>query len=208
MNLSLSMTVVLIGCCLAVGVANADGGVQSLRPMPLGKVIDSLMAPADPDLPWSMGAGPDSVIKWTSSGVDDQNCGDYAACRHGEARISVDGKELKNLRQTIEPVQWEIYMRSTMPAKFPPQVIDLDPQCDTVACEFLIDHELKSAGFKVDKVCENHAAAEKVTGMHISKAGKSAYLSFSTNYGSGGVSNSLDIFLTSGSAPKELCQID
>ncbi|GLQ98347.1 hypothetical protein [Dyella mobilis] len=207
MKLSL-IACALIGCLLAAGLAHADDNVDQLTPMPLGKVIKVLLAPADPDLPWSMGAGADSSIKWLSQGVQDEGCGAYATCRRGEARISVGGKELKNLRQKIEPVSWEIFIHSSMPAKFPPQVISLQPHCDTVECEFSIDHELKSAGFKVDPVCRNEAMGQAVSGARISMPGKIAYLAYSTGHGSGGDSNSLDIFLTNGPAPKNLCQIE
>lgn len=206
MKLSL-MTWAVVGCWLIAGLAHADDHLNQLRPAPLGKVIEMLLQPADPDLPWSMGAEPSSAIKWTSKGVQQDGCGIYASCRRGIARISVDGKELKNLRETIEPVIWELFMSSSMPAKFPPEMIELSPHCDTVECVFAIDHELKSEGFKVEKVCENHDTQDAVTGLHISKADKSAYLAYSTGYGSGGTSNSLEIFLAGGAAPKELCQI-
>ncbi|GLQ45677.1 hypothetical protein GCM10007862_07280 [Dyella lipolytica] len=208
MKLWFSKATAVAACCVAVGMAHADGGAKQLRPMSLGEVIDSLLAPADPDLTWSMGAGPGSDIKWTSKGVQEEGCGEYSACRIGAARITVDGKELKNLRQTIEPVTWEIYIRSAMPAKFPPQVIELTPKCDTVACAFSVDHELKAAGFKVDKVCENHDTQDAVIGFHISNGNKSAYLAYSTGNGSGGTSNSIELFLENAIVPEGLCHLD
>ena len=197
-----------VGFCFIAHQVRADDNVNQLRPIPLGKMIDMLLTPADPDLPWSMGADPNSSIKWTSKGVQQDGCGSYTACRQGVARISVDGKELKNLRQTIEPVSWDIFIYSSMPAKFGPQVIELMPRCDTVECVFTIDHELKNEGFKVEKVCENHDTQDAVIGLRISKSREVAYLAYSSGSGSGGASNSLNIFLTSGTAPKELCQIE
>jgi hypothetical protein len=194
------------GVC-ACFAANMALAADALRVAPLGKVISSLITPADPDLPWSMGADSSSTIKWTSEGVETTNCGSYAACRRGEARVSFDGKELKNLREKIEPVSWEIFIYSTMPAKFPPQVVDLQPHCDTVECEFSLGHELELAGFTKEKVCENHAPTENITGFHIWQAGKVAYLTYATYSGSGGISNSIELIL-SASAPKDLCAID
>lgn len=190
-----------IGLCLA---ANFVQAADSLQPIPLGKVISSLLSPADPDLPWSMGADSSSSIRWTSMGVQTERCGIYAACRWGEARISFDGKKLKNLREKIEPVMWVIFIHSTMPPKFPPQVISLHPHCDTVACEFALGHELESAGFSVEKVCENQAAGYSVTGFRISDSGRIAQLLYATNSGSGGMSNAITLVLTT-NTPKDLC---
>jgi hypothetical protein len=208
MKYSFSKTAAFVGCCLAVSLVHADIGMAELQPMPLGRVIESLLTPEDSDLPWSIGAGPGSAIKWISRGVQEDECGVYSTCRRGEARISVDGKELKNLREKVEPVSWEIFIHSQMPAKFPPQIIELTPHCDTVACAFAVDHELKNEGFKVEKICENHDAQEVLSGFHISKSGKSAFLGYSTGYGSGGTGNSLVLYLTDSVAPKELCHLD
>jgi len=194
----------VIGFSLTPGPARSTD-VQKV--IPLGKMIAALIQPADPDLPWSLGADKSSGIVWKSVGVETNSCGSYAACRIGEARISFDGKELKNLRKTIEPVQWDIYIYSTMPAKFSPEGIDISPRCDTVACEFSLGHELESAGFKTKKLCESRSPAENASGFRISLAGHVAYLKYDSGSGSGGTSDSLEISLTR-AAPKNLCALD
>lgn len=181
--------------------------IRLAQPMPLGRLISVLISPADPDLDWSLGAGSDSSVQWTSNGVETTNCGVYAACRSGKVRVSVDGKELKNLRQKIEPVEWEIFITSTAPAKFPPEKIDLQPHCDTVACEFSLGEELQKASFEIQKICEQSAPQEKVVGYRISNAKQSAFIAYSTGYGSGGTSNSIEILLNKSTSPEVVCKL-
>jgi len=185
--------------------AQASG---TTTPVPLGKLIAALITPADPDLPWSMGAEAGSPIKWTSIGVQDTGCGIYAACRNGTVRVSVAGKELKNLRKAIEPVTWEIFISSTMPSKFPPQTVDLQPRCDTVECEFSLGNELQAAGFDVQKICEDKTLAQaQVVGYRITKEETVAFLAYATGSGSGGVSNSIELFLTNKATPGLVCKV-
>jgi len=181
---------------------------ETTTPVPLGKLIATLITPADADLPWSMGADTGSSIKWTSTGVEESGCGVYAACRKGTVRVSVAGKELKNLRKAIEPVTWNILITSTMPSKFPPQTVDLQPQCDTVECEFSLGNELQAAGFEVQKICEDKALVQdQVAGYRISKGKAVAFLAYFTGSGSGGVSNSIDLFLTDRATPGVVCKL-
>lgn len=177
---------------------------QMLKPAPLGKIILSLLTPADPALPWSVGSGPDSPIRW-SAGVQDDAQGN-GAFRGGYARATIGGKELHNLRQTLEPVVWEIFVTSDSPQKFGPETISIQPKCDQVACTFPILGSLREAGIAWQKICAKESGGLSKDAYRISKGATSAFLVYETNFGSGGSSNDLEIIL-SGSA-KGLCKID
>ena len=177
--------------------------------IPLGTLIDALLAPADPLLPWSLGVGKTTAaINWSSVGVEEGKPGaEYESFRKGTARVSVDGKELKNLESVLEPVPWEILVSSDTGEKWPPKKVEITPACDTVRCEFKISGELKNTGFVVSQICSTRTPGLIITGYRIARETRVAYLGYTTNLGSGGASNSLILYLQpSAMSPEAVCR--
>jgi hypothetical protein len=173
-----NMVMAGLGFFMMIGLTHADG--DKLEPAPLGMVLISMLSPVDPELPWSIGASPDSKIKWITNGVDTGHCGQYLACRRGQARILVEGRELNNLRSTVEPVIWDVFMYSKTRTDTPPQQVDFTPNCDASSCKFNVQGELKSSGFVVEEECKYSNSREGVILFRIYRDGKSANLAYLT----------------------------
>jgi hypothetical protein len=175
-------------------VAYADNcmGSSATAPKPvpeaisLGSVLFNMLSPVDADLPWSMGATPDSGINWASNGIAADGCGlDLLRCRRGQARISIDGKELHNLHHTVEPVIWDILIYSRKPKDPQPEGVDLTPNCDASSCQVKLDEvnvELKASHFLVSKqYCSYTSKMGEATLFSISKDGRDGALLYQTS---------------------------
>lgn len=159
---------------------------------------------------WSMGAGSDTPeLRWLSSGVEGKpNCGAYESCRKGETRVSIDGKEMQQLRQRLEPVPWGLLLYSRNLGKFGPEAISIYPSCDAVHCTFDLTGALTRIGFKLTKLCSAMKDGAAKTAFWIQKGAKSSYLVIDENAGSGGESISFDLLFTKPADPKSLCVLD
>ncbi len=156
----------------------------------LPKLVSSFMVPAGSFPDWSMGATSSTPqINWQSVGVETGSCGSYTSCRRGTARVTVLGKELQNLRQRLQPIEWRIFMASYAPAKFGPQEVTIVPRCDSVACQFNL---LKSIGLQqaVYRLIRGRLEAEAVV---------------DTNFGSGGISNNFTLYFPNSPRDTVLC---
>jgi uncharacterized protein len=175
--------------------------------VPLGQLISTLLVPADSGLGWSLSAGTSSPIHWSTNGIDSTDCGRYTSCRHGDVRVSIDGKEMTELGAKVEPLRWRISIWSTAPGKFDPERVNLDPNCNTVACAFSLGNELQSAGFSAQQVCRNQGINVHVVGYRISKGALTAFLAYFSNEGSGGESNDIDLVLSPKVTKTEVCRL-
>lgn len=173
----------------------------------LTTLIETFMTVAGEIPQWSMGAtGSTPAIQWKTSGVDEcqkQNCGTHMAWRHGEARVTLNGTEMQHLRTRLEPITWELVMASTAPRRFGPELVEVSPKCDTVACYF---NFLQSVpGFTTNKLCHAGPGPFRQTGYLLRKARREIYISFNEHEGSGGASSSLTLHLKAPATPDALC---
>lgn len=178
---------------------------QEPRPIPLPKAISTFLVAPDTSADWTLGSEEPS-IQWITNGVDPALGRNPGGRRKGLARVSVAGKELKHLRQRLEPVLWQVTMSSTFPIKFGVERVELQPQCDTVACEFDLVKGLAGSGVSLTQVCIAGPAPFQQTAYLARKGGKQAVVVYATNRGSGGESNSLEIFPGAGSNQRDWCK--
>jgi hypothetical protein len=176
----------------------------------LSRLIETFMTAPDAKPDWAMGAGPDTLeLRWQSSGVEDKpDCGVYEACRKGDARVLINGKEMQQLRKRLEPVPWKLFMYSTHLGKFGPEAISIYPSCDAVHCTFDPAGELTRAGFKLTKLCHNMKDGSATTAFWIQSGRKASYLVVHRDAGSGGESVSLEMLFTKPADTKALCALD
>jgi hypothetical protein len=176
----------------------------------LSQMIETFMfaAAATPD--WETGAGPDTPqMKWSSSGIEaEPNCGTYAACRKGETRVLINGKEMQQLRQRLEPIPWKLFMYSTELGKFGPQAISIYPACDAVQCTFDLTNELTRTGFKLTELCDASKFGSSKTALLLQKGSKSSYMVLDKSVGSGGESISLNLLFAKPGDVTALCALD
>lgn len=104
------------------------------------------------------------------------------------------GKELTNLRERLESVAWNITLPSTSPIKFGVEEIELQPVCDTVACEFSFGQAMADSSVSLTPICTAGPSVYRQAAYLASKGGKQAVLVYDTSSGSGGQSNSLTIY--------------
>lgn len=173
----------------------------------LSELVASFMVPAGGYPAWSMGATSSTPqISWQSVGVETGSCGSYVSCRRGTARVTVLGKELQNLRQRLEPIEWDIFMASYAPAKFGPQEVSIAPHCDTVACEFDFARAMVGSGITVTKLCQfKLPLGTRRTVYRLIHDRLEADAEVDTNFGSGGVSNDLMLYYPNSPRATVLC---
>jgi hypothetical protein len=178
-------------------------GQNLTTPVPLVQLIEQLTKPSDANLEWSLGAGPGSGIYWMTNGVG--KCYNGRSCRQGYARITVQGRELHNLRQVVEPVYWSILISSTMPAQFPPEDVEIDPKCDTDQCSFDLQSDFINAGYTVTTLCQRSFSSSDTALYALSKNDKTLYIMYASSFGGGGTRNWVKL-LSSGVDTKKTCR--
>ncbi|MEC5196478.1 hypothetical protein GGR75_003006 [Xanthomonas campestris] len=176
------------------------------KPIPLSKVVSTFLVSPGSAPEWSMGASASTPeILWKSVGVETQECGSFSSCRRGTARISVAGKELQNLRQRLEPVQWELFMASSGLAKFGPEQMSISPSCDTVSCEFDFEQAMAGSGVAIRRLCHAGSNPFRQTAYALAQGQRRAVTVIGQNSGSGGESTDLTFFFTSDPASQDWC---
>lgn len=182
-----------------------DAQAAESKPIALPKLISAFMLPPGTSPEWSMGATPETPeVEWQSVGVE-TSCGSFASCRRGSARVSVAGKELQNLRQRPQPVTWEIFMASSMPAKFGPEQVHISPSCDTVSCEFDFEKGMARSGIALKRLCHAGPASFRQTAYRLSKGKMSVIAIVNDSLGSGGASTTLTLHLASATDQQDWC---
>lgn len=180
--------------------------VNSGAAISLPKLVASFLVPAGDFPEWSMGATSSTPqITWQSVGVETESCGSYASCRRGTARVTVLGKELQNLRQRLEPIEWDIFMASQAPAKFGPQEVEITPRCDTVNCEFDFEQAMAGSGTTVTILCKLRSVSFRRTVYRLIHGHLEADAAVDTNFGSGGASNDLTLYYPNYPSVTALC---
>lgn len=186
---------------LNIPIAMASSG----SPIEISALIKSFLLKSDQSPEWSLGAEVKEV-EWLSDGVEAGPTGDYNF-RKGTVRVSISKKELQQLGKRIEPVRWEIVMSSGLPIKFGPEVVSIQPTCETTQCEFEVMSSLSKAGYNSQELCKYEVGYLHKTGYKISVSGKSGYLVYNQNFGSGGESDDLELYwrIPSGQSEDWLC---
>lgn len=194
-----------IALCLLVASAPAVA-VAAGKPISLPKLVSTFMVPSGALPEWSMGATSQTPqITWASVGIETQGCGSFTACRRGTARVSVAGKELQNLRQHLEPVQWDLFMASSVPAKFGPEEISITPLCDTVSCEFDFKKEISGSGIALESLCQAGPAPFQQTAYQLTQGNRRAVAVVARSLGSGGASTSLTLHFSPNPNGQDWC---
>lgn len=176
------------------------------KPIPLNKVVSAFLASPGSPPEWSMGASASTPeILWQSVGVETRGCGTSSSCRRGTARVSVAGKELQNLRQRLEPVQWKLFMTSSGLAKFGPEQISISPSCDTVSCEFDFERAMAGSGITMRRLCHAGPNPFRQTAYALSQGARRAVAVVAQSSGSGGDSTSLTLFFTLDPVSQDWC---
>ena len=159
----------------------------------LADLIDIFMVKNGTHSSWAMGAGDEGIeIDWKTNGIKEGDCGKYPACRNAEVRISLAGKEIKNLRERLTPVTWLLFLGSTQPVKFsPPEFLRIMPHCDTVQCEFDFKSTLDHSGIQVIPLCKSKQLGVENSGFLLKRADKQVYAIYAENSGSGGLRNDI-----------------
>jgi hypothetical protein len=173
----------------------------------LPNLLELFMIPPGVSPDWSMGAGKHSPqIAWKSLGVESDTCDDdYQSCRRGTVRVSLNGKEMMNLRQRLEPVTWEILMASKTHERFGPQEISIFPVCDRVECNFDFQKVLKHSQITLKRLCEAGPFEFRQTAYLASEGSKQLFVVVSENTGSGGTNTSLELSFGGETPTKDLC---
>lgn len=168
------------------------------NPISLGKLVSTFLVPMEAQAEWSMGATSlTPEIHWQSVGVETETCGTFSSCRRGTSRVLVAEKELQNLRQRLEPVQWDIFMTSSELPKFGPEQVIISPSCDTVSCEFNFEEGMASSGISVQYLCHAGPDPFRQTAYLLDEVEKQAIAVIDQNSGSGGESTSLTLIYSS-----------
>lgn len=197
------MTKIILGLLVAAVPAFAGAAQPTIS---LAKLVASFMVPSGSFPEWSMGATSSTPqINWQSVGVETGSCGSYAACRRGTARVTVLGKELQNLRQRLEPVQWLIFMSSFAPAKFGPQQVEISPHCDAVSCQFNFERAMVGSGITITKLCQLKSVGLQQAVYRLIRGRSEAEVVVDTNFGSGGISNDLTLYFPNSPRATVLC---
>lgn len=172
----------------------------------LPKLVSSFMVPAGSFPDWSMGATSSTPqINWQSVGVETGSCGSYTSCRRGTARVTVLGKELQNLRQRLQPIEWRIFMASYAPAKFGPQEVTIVPRCDSVACQFNFEQAMVGSGITITKLCQLKSIGLQQAVYRLIRGRLEAEAVVDTNFGSGGISNNFTLYFPNSPRDTVLC---
>lgn len=204
-----SLTSALVAAILLVTANSYATDHKLASTIDLPKLLSLFMTSAHEDASWVLGAeNSGKQISWSSIGVEDKaSCGSYESCRKGFVRVKVNNSEMRHLRAQLEPIEWEIYMASTGLAKFGPEIVHIEPQCDTVQCAFDLRKALAGSEIKLTKLCggEFTDPGNFSTVFLAQNAGKSAYISYSHSQGSGGASNDLTVTFKKPSSTDSLC---
>lgn len=195
-----------ISGCSTQPVHQPESSSAAQPTISLSKLVASFMVPAGSFPAWSMGATSSTPqINWQSMGVEAGSCGSYASCRRGTARVTVLGKELQNLRQRLEPIEWDIFMASYAQAKFGPQEVEITPHCDTVSCEFNFAQAMVGSDITVTKLCQFQSPGLHRTVYRLIRGRLEADAVVDTNFGSGGASNDLTLYYSNSPRITVLC---
>lgn len=198
----------LLHVCFALAAALTGHPVLANdKTIELAKLIEVFMTAEGERPQWSMWATEKTpAIQWETSGVDEcqgSTCGTHVAWRRGRVRVTLNGQEMQHLRTRLEPITWEISMASTAPARFGPELVEIAPKCDTVACYFSLLPAVP--GITASKLCHAGPGSFRQTGYLLRKASKRVYVVYSEHEGSGGASSNLTLLLTPPSTPFALC---
>lgn len=196
--------VIMIGALLLIGIEKKPSSNETLG---LASLIDVFMTRDAEHPEWSMGADTKvEPIKWLSQGVEGEGkCGNYIACRKGQVRVTIDGKEIQHLRERLEPIFWDVIISSSSDQKFGPENVEITPKCDTVECSFSIENELTKNGFDLHKLCQAGSSAMSSIGYLAKRANKSIYILFLQSTGSGGTGNWLTLSWSKPINDSDLC---
>jgi hypothetical protein len=170
----------------------------------LGQLIYLLMPSPGTSVGWDWEV--DSPIVWIDNGFVSTDVSTY---RRGFARVNVMGKWSTELKQKKDELGWEVQLFTTVPAKFGPQAINIQPGADggDDACfGTLFDNcwfdprpSLKAAGIEAKPVCQY--GPNKANSTHVyqlTASGKAPVLfSWLQSEGSGGDSASVSLLLDS-----------
>lgn len=183
--------------------------IASLKVVQFSEIAAMFYSSPGETVKWSIGADAKSPIKWETSGVSD-DCGEGefsdSGCRTGYVRIKLGKDELTNLRRNLEPVKWEIRILSKSDPKWGPDLVEIEPQCDTVQCEFNAIKLLRAAGHKLHKLCHAGGVANYQTAFLVSTRNKSAVLINTFSTGSAGTNNVVRLYFTHSEPADSYCK--
>lgn len=206
--MTIQRVIIIASMFITTGLLSNSGSCDTLpSPIPLPQLVSLFMISPDEEPSWMMDVGElERRIEWSPIEVEEANqCGSYASCRRGVARVAIERKELKSQRAQPYAVEWGIFMASFLPSKFGPELIDFSPRCDTVSCEFEITKTLISGGFTLQQMCHAGPGSARTTVYLATRQGKHVYIAYHENEGSGGASNSLTLYLKKPISNESLC---
>lgn len=193
---------------IITGLLSNSGSCDTLpAPIPLPQLISLFMVGPYEEPSWTMGAGEaERQIKWISVGVEEpKQCGSYASCRKGVVRVAIEMKGLKSQLARPESLDWEIFMASSLPSNFGPELIEILPRCETISCEFELKKALITSGFSLLQICRAGPGSSRTTVYLATRQGKHVYIAYNENEGSGGASDSLTLHLKTPISDESLC---
>lgn len=180
-------------CSLSVSYAD------EIQPIGISKLIDSFMINSGDTSNWSIGSDVEK-IQWQPI----SQMHDGRSKKVGTARVSIEGKEIRNPGKNSKPVYWEIFMSGEKNSV--PESVGITPQCDNVECTFEVLHPLRKTGHDVKKLCSSEIQYAEITGYKITKDGKSIFMRYELQGGgSGGSSNTLTLYWKAAESPEALC---
>jgi hypothetical protein len=142
------------------------------------------------------GSGP---VRWVTDGISSVEA-EISSQRVGVGRVSVDGAIMTALRREAVELPWNILLGSTLPPKFGPQFVAIEPNMSCFGsagsgCDFAIEATLRGAGIAFQRLCASLPAGSGVEVYTLEAPGKQkAWLEYWVSVGSGGASNWVTVF--------------
>ena len=185
------------------GEAAAQAAAEALLPeMPrveLGHLIRLFLADVDQHPSWAMLADGSGPVRWVTDGISSVEA-EISSQRVGVGRVSVDGAIMTALRREAVELPWNILLGSTLPPKFGPQFVSIEPNMSCFGsagsgCDFAIEATLRAAGIEFKRLCASLPAGSGVEVYAVEAPGKQkAWLEYWVSVGSGGASNWVTVF--------------
>jgi hypothetical protein len=185
------------------GEAAAQAAAEALLPeMPrveLGHLIRLFLVDVDQHPSWAMLADGSGPVRWVTDGISSVEA-EISSQRVGVGRVSVDGAIMTALRREAVELPWNILLGSTLPPKFGPQFVAIEPNMSCFGsagsgCDFAIEATLRGAGIAFQRLCASLPAGSGVEVYTLEAPGKQkAWLEYWVSVGSGGASNWVTVF--------------
>ena len=170
----------------------------------LSSIIEMLMQNNnDKALDWEMKSVTDNLpVTWGAEGLTDTEDG---LARNGVIRVSVNKKEFWVLKDIKQPDLWDLSIRGS---KFGITKAELGPHGDCFGvgnsgCDFQFDNIFKNkTKISTLEVCVSRIMSDHYSLYKLSAVGKKdAYLLYASTSGSGGESNSIELWWTNDDMP-------